>query len=80
MAYAADKLPIEEVPQRWIVATSPDEVLEAVRPYVDAGFDHLVVHAPARTSKASSRRSDGTCCLSSATSDTASGEWQVIDR
>ncbi len=74
MAYAADKLPIEEVAKRWIVATTPDEVLEAVRPYVDAGFDHLVVTPRARTSTASSRRSAGTCCLSSATSDAASGE------
>jgi alkanesulfonate monooxygenase SsuD/methylene tetrahydromethanopterin reductase-like flavin-dependent oxidoreductase (luciferase family) len=46
MAYAADKLPIEEVARRWIVATTPDEVVQAVQPYVDAGFDHLVVHAP----------------------------------
>ncbi len=46
MAYAADKLPIEEVARRWIVATTPDEVVTAVRPYVDAGFDHLVFHAP----------------------------------
>ena len=46
MAYAADKLPIEDVARRWIVATTPEEVLEGVRPYVDAGFDHLVVHAP----------------------------------
>jgi coenzyme F420-dependent glucose-6-phosphate dehydrogenase len=46
MAYAADKLPIEEVAKRWIVATTPDEVVAAVRPYVDAGFDHLVFHAP----------------------------------
>jgi coenzyme F420-dependent glucose-6-phosphate dehydrogenase len=46
MAYAADKLPIEEVAKRWIVATTPEEVVDAVRPYVDAGFDHLVVHAP----------------------------------
>jgi alkanesulfonate monooxygenase SsuD/methylene tetrahydromethanopterin reductase-like flavin-dependent oxidoreductase (luciferase family) len=46
MAYAADKLPIDEVAKRWIVATTPDEVVEAARPYVDAGFDHLVVHAP----------------------------------
>ena len=44
MAYAADKLPIEQVASRWIVATSPEEVLDAVRPYVDAGFDHLVFH------------------------------------
>ncbi len=46
MAYAADKLPLEEVARRWIVATTPDEVVAAVQPYVDAGFDHLVVHAP----------------------------------
>ena len=46
MAYAADQLPIEQVAERWIVATTPDEVVEAVRPYVDAGFEHLVFHAP----------------------------------
>ena len=31
---------------RWIIATTPSEVVEAVRPYVDAGFDHLVLHGP----------------------------------
>jgi coenzyme F420-dependent glucose-6-phosphate dehydrogenase len=46
MAYAADKLPIEDVAARWIVETSPEGVVDAVRPYVDAGFDHLVFHAP----------------------------------
>jgi coenzyme F420-dependent glucose-6-phosphate dehydrogenase len=46
MAAAADRLPIEEVARRWIVATSPDQVVDAVRPYVRAGFDHLVFHAP----------------------------------
>ncbi len=46
MAYAADKLPIEEVAARWIVETTPEGVVEAVRPYVEAGFDHLVFHAP----------------------------------
>ncbi|GAB3998820.1 glucose-6-phosphate dehydrogenase (coenzyme-F420) [Nocardioides marmoraquaticus] len=46
MAEAADALPIEQVAQRWIVASDPAEVVEAVRPYVDAGFDHLVLHAP----------------------------------
>jgi len=46
MADAADKLPIEEVARRWIVATGPDEVVESVRPYVEAGFDHLLFHAP----------------------------------
>jgi coenzyme F420-dependent glucose-6-phosphate dehydrogenase len=44
MAYAADKLPLEEVASRWIVATTPDAVVEGVRPYVEAGFDHLVFH------------------------------------
>lgn len=46
MAAAADRLPIEQVASRWIVATTPDEVVEAVRPYVAAGFDHLVFHGP----------------------------------
>jgi coenzyme F420-dependent glucose-6-phosphate dehydrogenase len=46
MAYAADKLPLEEVAKRWIVETTPEGVVEAVRPYVEAGFDHLVLHAP----------------------------------
>ena len=46
MAYAADLLPIEDVAARWIVATTPEEVVAAVRPYVEAGFDHLVFHAP----------------------------------
>ncbi|WP_030484433.1 glucose-6-phosphate dehydrogenase (coenzyme-F420) [Nocardioides aequoreus] len=46
MAEAADALPIEQVAQRWIVASDPEEVVEAVRPYVEAGFDHLVLHAP----------------------------------
>lgn len=46
MAAAADRLPIEQVASRWIVATSPEEVVTAVRPYVEAGFDHLVLHGP----------------------------------
>jgi coenzyme F420-dependent glucose-6-phosphate dehydrogenase len=46
MAAAADALPIEQVASRWIVATTPEEVVDAVRPYVDAGFDHLVFHGP----------------------------------
>ena len=46
MAYAADKLPIEEVAKRWIVETTPEGVVDAVRPYLEAGFDHLVIHAP----------------------------------
>jgi len=46
MERAADALPIEQVARRWIVADDPDEVAEAVRPYVEAGFTHLVFHAP----------------------------------
>ncbi len=46
MAEAADALPIEQVAKRWIVASEPEQVLDAVRPYVEAGFDHLVLHAP----------------------------------
>ena len=46
MEAAADALPIEQVAKRWIVASTPEEVIEAVREYTDLGFDHLVFHAP----------------------------------
>jgi coenzyme F420-dependent glucose-6-phosphate dehydrogenase len=46
MAAAADALPIERVAKRWIVATSPEDVVTAVKAYVDLGYDHLVFHAP----------------------------------
>lgn len=46
MARLADRLPIEQVARRWIIATTPDEVVEQVRCYLDLGFDHLVFHAP----------------------------------
>ena len=46
MERLADELPIEQVAKRWVVASDPDEVAEAVRAYVDAGFAHLVLHAP----------------------------------
>ena len=46
MQRAGEQLPIEQVASRWIVATEVDEVVEQVRPYVDAGFNHLVFHAP----------------------------------
>ncbi|MBD2760494.1 glucose-6-phosphate dehydrogenase (coenzyme-F420) [Yimella sp. cx-573] len=46
MERLADELPIEQVAKRWIVASTPDQVIEQVKPYVDAGFDHLVFHAP----------------------------------
>jgi coenzyme F420-dependent glucose-6-phosphate dehydrogenase len=46
MERLADELPLEQVARRWVVGSDPDEVVEAVRPYVEAGFDHLVLHAP----------------------------------
>jgi coenzyme F420-dependent glucose-6-phosphate dehydrogenase len=46
MQAAGDALPIEQVASRWIVASDADTVVEHVRPYVDAGFQHLVFHAP----------------------------------
>ncbi|HEX3614096.1 MAG TPA: glucose-6-phosphate dehydrogenase (coenzyme-F420) [Sporichthyaceae bacterium] len=46
MERLADELPIEQVAKRWIVAAKPDEVLEGLKPYIDAGFTNLVFHAP----------------------------------
>src|SRR5699024_959935 len=46
MEAAADALPIEQIAQRWIVASDPDEAVEKVRFYLDAGLNHLVFHAP----------------------------------
>jgi len=46
MADAADAIPIEVAAKRWIVSADPDDVVEQIRPYLDAGFNHLVFHAP----------------------------------
>jgi coenzyme F420-dependent glucose-6-phosphate dehydrogenase len=46
MERAADALPIEQVAKRWIVGSDPDETVALIKPYIDAGFDHLVFHAP----------------------------------
>ena len=46
MERLADELPIEQVTRRWIVASTPQQVLEQVQPYVDAGLNHLVFHGP----------------------------------
>src|SRR5690606_31212855 len=46
MERAADELPIETIASRWIVGSDPDEVVARVGDYVDAGFNHLVFHAP----------------------------------
>ncbi|WP_410871193.1 glucose-6-phosphate dehydrogenase (coenzyme-F420) [Nocardia sp. A7] len=46
MEAAADALPIEQVAKRWIVASDPDEAVAKIKPYLDAGLNHLVFHAP----------------------------------
>jgi coenzyme F420-dependent glucose-6-phosphate dehydrogenase len=46
MEAAADALPIEQVAKRWIVSSDPDEVAAKVLPYIRAGLNHLVLHAP----------------------------------
>jgi coenzyme F420-dependent glucose-6-phosphate dehydrogenase len=46
MQRAGDALPIEQVASRWIVASEPDDAIAKVKAYVDAGFTHLVFHAP----------------------------------
>ncbi|MEO7720364.1 MAG: glucose-6-phosphate dehydrogenase (coenzyme-F420) [Pseudolysinimonas sp.] len=46
MEKAADALPLEQIASRWIVGSDPDEVVAGVKQYVDAGFNHLVFHAP----------------------------------
>lgn len=46
MERAGDALPIEQVASRWIVASDPDDAVAQIKSYVDAGFDHLVFHAP----------------------------------
>jgi coenzyme F420-dependent glucose-6-phosphate dehydrogenase len=46
MEKAADALPIETIAKRWIVGSDPDEVVASIKDYVDAGFNHLVFHAP----------------------------------
>lgn len=51
MEKAADALPIEQVAKRWIVGSDPDEVVAAIKPYVDAGLNHLVLHAPGHDQK-----------------------------
>ena len=46
MERLADELPIEQVAQRWIVASDPDEAVSQIKPYLDAGLNHLVFHGP----------------------------------
>ncbi|MFD5249972.1 glucose-6-phosphate dehydrogenase (coenzyme-F420) [Amycolatopsis sp. NPDC058340] len=46
MERVADELPLSQIASRWIVSADPDEVVAKIRPYVDAGFTDLVLHAP----------------------------------
>ena len=46
MERLADELPIEQVAKRWIVASDPDDAIAQIRPYLDAGLNHLVFHNP----------------------------------
>lgn len=46
MEKAADALPIEQIAKRWIVGTDPDATVAEIKKYTDAGFNHLVFHAP----------------------------------
>ncbi len=46
MERLGDELTDEQVAGRWIVSDDPDEVIAAVKPYVDWGFNHLVFHGP----------------------------------
>jgi coenzyme F420-dependent glucose-6-phosphate dehydrogenase len=46
MERAADALPIEKIASRWIVGSDPDAVVAGIADYVEAGFTHLVFHAP----------------------------------
>ncbi|MPZ00591.1 MAG: glucose-6-phosphate dehydrogenase (coenzyme-F420) [Actinophytocola sp.] len=46
MERAGDELPIEQAASRWIIASDPEHAIAQIKPYVDAGFDHLVLHGP----------------------------------
>ncbi len=46
MERLADALPLERTAARWIVSSDPGEQLERIAPYLDMGFNHLVLHAP----------------------------------
>jgi coenzyme F420-dependent glucose-6-phosphate dehydrogenase len=46
MERLADALPVERAAKRWIVSSDPEAQVEAIRPYIDLGFNHFVFHAP----------------------------------
>jgi coenzyme F420-dependent glucose-6-phosphate dehydrogenase len=46
MERLADELPLDEITGRWIVTSDPDEAVAQIKPYLDAGLNHLVFHGP----------------------------------
>ena len=46
MQRAGAELPIEQIASRWIVTDDPQRVVEEIRPYLEVGLNHLVLHAP----------------------------------
>ncbi len=46
MEQLADELRIKQVAKRWIVASDPNEAVAQIKPYLDAGRNHLVFHGP----------------------------------
>ena len=46
MERLASELSIEQAATRWLVSDDPEEHVEQIRPYVEAGFTHLVFHGP----------------------------------
>ncbi|HET9457129.1 MAG TPA: glucose-6-phosphate dehydrogenase (coenzyme-F420) [Candidatus Limnocylindrales bacterium] len=46
MERLASELSIEQAATRWLVSDDPDEHVEQLRPYIEAGFTHLVFHGP----------------------------------
>ncbi len=46
MERLAAALPLERIAKRWIVSSDPQAQIEAIAPYIEMGFNHLVFHAP----------------------------------
>ncbi|NIL78946.1 glucose-6-phosphate dehydrogenase (coenzyme-F420) [Rhodococcus sp. B10] len=46
MERAAECLSLSQIASRWIVASTTEEAVEQIKPYIDAGFNHLVFHGP----------------------------------
>jgi coenzyme F420-dependent glucose-6-phosphate dehydrogenase len=46
MERLSEQLPLEQAATRWLVSDNADEHVEQLRPYIEAGFTHLVFHSP----------------------------------